>query len=205
MATLSGTVLSNCSYIPSFIPSGTSMTFENASAPTSWTKSTTHHDKTLRIVNGTVAPGGGPATFSTVFSLVASSPATVPSVQSGYTHAAQDASLTTGPTSVPFSFDNALADLPAHTHPIIINTPNLRRQASPTNPTGNFATFGTNTTSSIGSDGQHTHTGGTYAHSHGISSPHSHPQTETSHTHPFSTTQQDFRVYYRDIIIANKD
>jgi hypothetical protein len=204
MATLSGTVLSNCSYIPSFIPSGTSMTFENASAPTSWTKSTTHHDKTLRIVNGTVAPGGGPATFSNVFSLVASSPATVPSVQSGYTHAAAAASLTTGPTSVPFSFDNALADLPAHTHPYQYNSPLQRALVTPT-AQGPFLNLTTLSTSSTGSDGQHTHTGGTYAHSHGTTSPHSHPQTETSHTHPFSTTQQDFRVYYRDIIIANKD
>jgi len=201
MATLSGTVLSNCSYIPSFIPSGTSMTFENASAPTSWTKSTTHNDKTLRIVSGTVAPGGGPATFSTVFSLVASSPATVPSVQSAYSTSSISASLTTGSTPLTFSYAAALADIPAHPHTVTIFTPNLRRTGAVTG----FQSLANVNTGPTGGNAQHTHTGGTYSHNHTIDSSHNHTTTETSHTHPFSANQQDFRVYYRDIIIASKD
>ena len=45
-------------------PSGTSMLFQQTSAPTGWTKQTTHNDKALRIVTGSVGTGGSVA-FST--------------------------------------------------------------------------------------------------------------------------------------------
>jgi hypothetical protein len=41
------------------------MPFQQTAAPTGWTKDTTHNDKALRIVNGTVGSGGTNA-FSTV-------------------------------------------------------------------------------------------------------------------------------------------
>jgi hypothetical protein len=47
------------------VPSGTVMLFQQTSAPTGWTKSTTHNDKALRIVSGTVGSGGATA-FSSV-------------------------------------------------------------------------------------------------------------------------------------------
>lgn len=40
-------------------PSGTVMVFYQASAPTGWTKSTTHNDKALRVVSGSGAGSGG--------------------------------------------------------------------------------------------------------------------------------------------------
>jgi hypothetical protein len=46
--------------------SGTAMLFVQTSAPTGWTKSTTHNDKALRIVSGT-ASSGGSYTFSSTF------------------------------------------------------------------------------------------------------------------------------------------
>lgn len=46
-------------------PSGTAMLFVQTTAPTGWTKSTTHNDKTLRIVSGTASSGGSTA-FSSV-------------------------------------------------------------------------------------------------------------------------------------------
>ena len=46
--------------------SGTSMLFQQSSAPTGWTKQTTHNDKALRIVTGSVSTGGSVA-FSTAF------------------------------------------------------------------------------------------------------------------------------------------
>lgn len=49
-----------------YLPSGTTMIFVQTSAPTGWTKSTTHNDKALRIVSGTASSGGSTA-FSTVF------------------------------------------------------------------------------------------------------------------------------------------
>jgi hypothetical protein len=47
-------------------PAGTLMLFAQTSAPTGWTKSTTHNDKALRVVSGTAGSGGAVA-FSTAF------------------------------------------------------------------------------------------------------------------------------------------
>lgn len=48
------------------IPAGTVMLFVQTSAPTGWTKSTTHDNKALRVVSGT-AGSGGSAAFTTAF------------------------------------------------------------------------------------------------------------------------------------------
>lgn len=45
---------------------GTVMLFAQTSAPTGWTKGSTHNDKTLRVVTGTASSGGSTA-FTTVF------------------------------------------------------------------------------------------------------------------------------------------
>ena len=47
-------------------PAGTRMLFQQSSAPPGWRKDTTHNDKALRIVSGSVT-GGGTVAFSTVF------------------------------------------------------------------------------------------------------------------------------------------
>ena len=39
-------------------PSGTKMLFQQTTAPTGWTKDTTHNNKALRVVSGTVSTGG---------------------------------------------------------------------------------------------------------------------------------------------------
>lgn len=46
--------------------SGTRMTFHQTTAPTGWTKDTSHNDKALRVVSGTVGSGGSVG-FSTLF------------------------------------------------------------------------------------------------------------------------------------------
>jgi hypothetical protein len=51
-------------------PSGTSLVFQQTSAPTGWTKQSTHNDKALRVVSGT-ASSGGTVAFSTCFSRTA--------------------------------------------------------------------------------------------------------------------------------------
>lgn len=48
------------------IPSGSVMLFVQTSAPTGWTKSTTHDNKALRVVSGT-ASSGGSVVFTTAF------------------------------------------------------------------------------------------------------------------------------------------
>ena len=52
--------------VPAAFPSGTAMVFAQTSAPTGWTKSTTHDNKALRLVSGT-AGSGGSAAFTTAF------------------------------------------------------------------------------------------------------------------------------------------
>jgi hypothetical protein len=47
-------------------PSGTAMLFAQTSAPSGWTKSTSHNDKALRVVSGTASSGGSVA-FTTAF------------------------------------------------------------------------------------------------------------------------------------------
>jgi hypothetical protein len=47
-------------------PAGTAMMFVQTSAPTGWTKSTTHDNKALRVVSGTASSGGSVA-FTTAF------------------------------------------------------------------------------------------------------------------------------------------
>jgi len=66
MAVLGSTSLTGCNSIPDFIAAGSLMLFQQTSAPTGWTKQTTHNDKALRVVTGSVAPGGT-FTFSAVF------------------------------------------------------------------------------------------------------------------------------------------
>lgn len=52
--------------VTSIVSSGTVMLFQQTAAPTGWTKITTHNDKALRVVSGTVSSGGTTA-FSSVF------------------------------------------------------------------------------------------------------------------------------------------
>jgi len=47
-------------------PSGTKMLFQQTTAPTGWTKDTTHDNKALRVVTGTAGTGGS-SSFTAVF------------------------------------------------------------------------------------------------------------------------------------------
>lgn len=75
--------------IPDEFPSGTLMLFQQTTAPTGWTKQTTHNNKALRVVSGAAGSAGATA-FTTVFG----------------------ASKLTGPRSL------SIAQLAAHTHGI---------------------------------------------------------------------------------------
>ena len=66
MAVLGSTSLTGCNSIPDFIAAGSLMFFQSTTAPTGWTKQTTHNDKALRVVTGTATPGGS-SSFSTIF------------------------------------------------------------------------------------------------------------------------------------------
>ena len=140
------------------IPSGTKMLFQQTNAPTGWTKDTTHNNKALRIVNGSVGTGGTNS-FTNAF------------------NSTKTVSGTTGTSSVSISGSTAshtltVNQIPAHTHTatgkIVL--------------VGNGGGFdwggatGTDTTRTTNS------TGGSQGHSHSIS------LTSGSHSHSFSDT-----------------
>lgn len=114
-------------------PSGTVMLFVQTSAPTGWTKSTTHDNKALRVVSGT-ASSGGSAAFTTAFAS---------QTPSG---SINTSGLSAGATTL------STAQMPAHTHTVTIPVP-------PGCATGANATGGqgTATTSSTGGGGSHSH------------------------------------------------
>jgi hypothetical protein len=68
-----------------YLPSGTAMMFVQTSAPTGWTKSTTHDNKALRVVSGTAGSGGTTA-FTSVFTSRTITTANMPS----HTHTLTD-------------------------------------------------------------------------------------------------------------------
>lgn len=117
-------------------PSGTKMLFQQTAAPTGWTKDTTHNDKALRIVNGTVGTGG-----STAFATALGTP-TVTGTISGSTGSH---TLTT-------------AEMPSHTHPLNLaigggSTPGLNYVNSPSAASQQSPIF----SGSTGGGGSHSH------------------------------------------------
>lgn len=74
--TLSSTVALTVNGVNMPFPVGTKMLFQQTTAPTGWTKDTTHNDKTLRVVSGT-ASSGGSVDFSTLHARTATDPVTL--------------------------------------------------------------------------------------------------------------------------------
>jgi hypothetical protein len=117
-------------------PAGTALLFNQTAAPTGWTKSTTHDNKALRVVTGTVGSGGSVG-FTTALA--------TPSV-SGTTSISVSISGTTGATTL------STSQIPSHSHGVFNQT-----------ETGPVRAFSTNTTSPQGSTaaegggGSHTH------------------------------------------------
>ena len=62
----SSSLPSNIVYGLSGLPSGTKALFVQSAAPTGWTKDTSHDNKALRVVSGTVSSGGSDG-FTTTF------------------------------------------------------------------------------------------------------------------------------------------
>lgn len=120
-------------------PSGTKMLFQQTSAPTGWTKDTTHNDKALRVVSGSVGAGGSLA-FSAAFTSRTSNAVTVTG--------------TVGNTTL------TVDQIPSHSHTFATG-------GSGSGFTVNTAGgSGTLSTSSTGGGQSHTHsfTGGSHSH-----------------------------------------
>lgn len=162
------------------IPSGTKMLFQQTSAPTGFTKLTTHNNKALRVVSGT-ASTGGTNSFTNAF------------------NSSKTVSGTTGTSSVTISGTTAshtltVDEIPSHTHthPGWRMTEGIRHQDG-TDSIPQRGDVGTQTGTYTFSS-----TGGSQGHTHNIS------VTSGSHAHSFSDTF-NLDVQYVDLIIAQKD
>jgi X-X-X-Leu-X-X-Gly heptad repeat protein len=176
--------------------SGTAILFQQTAAPTGWTKSTTHNDKALRVVSGTVG-SGGTAAFSTAFA--SKTPAGSVSVATSIgTLAVGIGTLTAGiGTLTDGAVTLSTAQIPSHTHTI-------------TQATGLAGSGGAYDRTPIGSITSGA-TGGGGSHSHGISGSPSLSGTPTLTGAPsitsatFTGTAIDLAVQYVDVIIATKN
>jgi hypothetical protein len=121
-----------------YLPSGTVMLFVQTSAPTGWTKSTTHDNKALRVVSGSASSGGSVA-FTTAF-------------------ASQAVAGTVGSTTLD------VTQIPSHTHVMAtrVKTNAAFNAGAQTyemgQNTSDYSTTSTNTSQSTGGGGSHTHT-----------------------------------------------
>lgn len=122
------------------IPSGTLMLFQQTTAPTGWTKQTTHDNKALRVVSGTASSGGTTAFTSVFTNQTVSTSVSV--------------SGSTGGTTL------SISQMPSHNHPHNISP----GPCYPNNPqTGNYysggegANYGPGAVVSQGGDGSHSH------------------------------------------------
>jgi len=219
MATLTDNSLDNCTSIPEFIPAGTRMVFCSNTAPPSWTKTTDHSNKALRLVTGTVSPGGS-TLFETVFPVfqkpVAGSinPAQSAATVQGETISAPVMNIVVAnayPTINPQQEILPTAQLAIHNHPYVRHDRNQTNSAPQTGPlTMIKSATEPFQTSNTGGGGGHNHSwpgpAPTIQHDHTTSaSSHTHGVTYQPHSHGFTTTAQDFQIKYVDVIVCSKN
>jgi hypothetical protein len=193
--------------------SGTLMLFQQTSAPTGWTKQTTHDNKALRVVSGS-ASSGGSVGFTTAFASQTPAGTVSVSVSAGTlgvgigTLAVANATAT-GTLSGGSVGNTTLAtsQIPSHTHPI------------PTFTCENQNVGAVSTTSGPPTGLSTGATGGGGAHNHGFTAP---TFSGTAHNHSltgsptisgapsvtsasFSGNAINLAVQYVDLIIASKD
>jgi hypothetical protein len=159
-------------------PSGTRMLFQQTTAPVGWTKVTTHNNKALRLVNGTVG-SGGTQPFTTAFS---------------------NKSVTGSVAGTVAGHTLTLSQMPSHRH-FTINGVTTTSYPVPT--ASNSVTFKSNGSFSgpnytLTGDASEPTIGRTNAQGGGGS--HNHGWSGT-----FTGTAIDMTVQYVDVIIASKD
>ena len=192
--------------ITGYFPSGTTLLFYQASAPTGWTQVTTSDDAALRVVSGAGGTTGGSVGFTTAFA----SQAVSGSVSIG------TATGTVGDTAI------TTAQLPAHNHGV--NDPTHTHGKTdpghahglPGNLVSGVGAPGTGSVGQIGPTG-----GPTYAAVTGITisaaatgisiqntgsdQTHTHSLTMDAQTGTFTGTAINLAVKYINVILASKN
>ena len=179
--------------IPDFVPSGTAMLFQQTSAPTGWTKSTTHNDKALRVVSGTASSGGTTA-FSTAMG--------TPSV-SGSVGISGEPAVGNLAVSMSGNISNttlSVNTIPSHSHTVGVVYWNGNSSTSSNRPelAGSNDVYRNPATSNTGNSGAH-------GHSHNLSGVLNGAPSVGNLAGSLSSATAAINVQYVDIIIATKD
>ena len=185
------------SIAPSF-PSGTAMLFQQTSVPTGWTKSTTHNDKALRVVSGTVGTGG-----TTAFSTAMGTPSVSGTVGISGAPAVGNLAVSMSGNVAVGNTTLSTSTMPAHTHSV-----NRPYSAALNNLTSNFGWARLENSqgnysagsSSAGGSGAHGHSA-----SHNLSGTVSGAPSVGNLAGSLSSATAAINVQYVDIIIATKD
>ena len=180
-------------------PQGTSMLFQQTSAPTGWTKQTTHNDKAIRLQTGTVGTGG-----SVAFSTAMATPAVAGGSVSGDPGSNLAVAVGNLAVSVSGNISNTTLSnnqIPSHRHHLMYNETagntwiNGRQQGGVQN----------NNTIFTGYAGG----GGSHNHGHNLSGSMSGAPSLsgniTSGNLAVGASTATINVQYVDFIIANKD
>lgn len=180
-------------------PSGTTMLFAQTSAPSGWTKSTTHDNKALRVVSGTAGSGGSVA-FTTAFSSKTPSGTVSVTVTAG-TLAVSAGTLSADATTL------TSAQIPAHTHNLaFVRTANVDASGLYFGGSaGQNADKTQNTTDRQASASVQSNTGGGGSHTHNITGSPTLSGSPSVTNATFSGNAIDLAVQYVDVIIAVKN
>jgi hypothetical protein len=190
------------------LASGIKTLFYESTAPTGWTKITTHHDKCMRVVNTSGGGSGGTSAFTTVMTSRTPS-GSVSGTNTGGAVANTTATGSVSGSNSGGSVSNTTLDItqiPSHTHTFSDETNN----GTGGGVGGGGANTGTTTLSkNTGS------TGGGGAHNHGFTNPswsgsvsinaHNHSLTQPSWSGSFSGNALDFAVQYIDLLLCSID
>jgi len=174
--------------------SGTLMLFQQTAAPTGWTKQTTHNDKALRVVSGTVSSGGSSA-FSTALA--------TPSVSASLTGSPDVSGLSVSMSGNISSTTLSVNQIPSHNHPLIYSN-TVYNSGNPNNRFYKGA-FNGNPNQNSGSRDSINNTGGGGSHNHGHNLSGSLSGNANAGNLAVSSGTAAINVQYVDLIIASKD
>jgi microcystin-dependent protein len=176
-------------------PSGTVMVFHQASAPTGWTKSTSHNNKTLRVVSGSGGGSGGTHALT--------SPPSTSHTHTGPSHTHSTPSHSHSHTLSAGAHTLSTAQMPSHSHTLVYNS----------EYTGSVITFDNgpsrNHTTGWISRGSTDSTGGGGSHSHSLAGSITSGGSGTSGAGGTGATGSAgptaFAPQYIDVIVCSKD
>ena len=169
---------------------GTLMVFQQTSAPTGWTKQTTHNDKAFRCVSGSCSSGG-----TTAFSTAMATPSVSGTV--GISGAPDAGTLAVSISGSIGSTTLSTSEIPSHTHsysaPGYGNT-----DANYSGYTNRYVTISGSSTGGAGGGGSHNH-------SHSLSGSMTGVPGVGTLAGSLSSSTASINVQYVDLIIASKD